>query len=632
MTEPPAAARPLTLGSLTLRNRIVAAPMERNYCNLDGTMTEIYLQYLSERAEAGVALVMTEATYVRADGKGRAHQLGAHDDTCIPGLRALAEAMHVHGALVGCQLNHGGATTQTATSGLPTVAPSAIPCDIAGGQVPRELTRAEVYELVADFGTAARRCVEAGIDVLSIQGGHGYLVHQFMSPLGNQRTDEFADPVLFLNLVIDAVRESAPDTPLGLRLSVIEGADGGLDAGQTLAIVARAHLDKFDFFDLSAGSYAAGEWIVQSGEWRPAVLSEYAHAYRRFGKPLGMAGRLNSTEVVERVLGDGTVDFVSLARALHADPAFATACLDNSPYRPCIACNVCIDTLGTGPAGCSVNPTVGRGRVPVTTPKLRPGTTAVVVGAGPAGLTSARELAVAGAAVTVIDDREELGGDMALAAGMKSTPEFHRFLDWTCREFERLGVTLVLDTVANQPMVATLKPDVVLWTTGGEPRRPEIPAAGDTPVLEIREWLRTRDRTIPLVACTIWGADTVGMSVADTLAAEGTSVLLVGAETEIAPASGRRAKILAVPRLTHNSAVRIRLSSSIEAVAQGRVLVARADGAQEWLDAPGPLLISQGLAGRQGSDEVTTVQNSTVRTAVLSGYDSAQNVARRLGR
>jgi 2,4-dienoyl-CoA reductase-like NADH-dependent reductase (Old Yellow Enzyme family) len=642
---------PLQLGSVTLRNRLVSAPMERNYCDTDGHMTDVYEDYLIARAEAGVALVMAEATYVRADGKGRTNQLGAHDDSCVPGLRHLADAIHARGALVGCELNHGGRTAQSAVTGFPNVAPSPVPCLVAGGEMPRELSTAEIYELAAEYGYAAARCVEAGIDVLSIHGGHGYLVHQFMSPLYNHRSDEFSDPVLFMNLVIDAVRKNALGLPVGLRISVVEGTRGGLDADQTLDIIARAHLSKLDFLDLSAGSYEAGEWIVQSGEWQPGVLGQYAAGYRRFGKPLGLAGRLNSPEIVENVLTDGVTDFVSLARALHADPAFATACLNGGFYRPCIACNVCIDNLGVGPVGCSVNPTVGRSRSPQPTPVVRAGSTVVVAGAGPAGLTVARELARAGAAVTLIDERAELGGQMAKAAKMKSTPDFQRFLDWARDELERLDVVVMLGTRLDEHLLASLDPDAVVLATGGEqPARVDAvlvePTAG-MQIMDVRDWLETVGMDPIPATCTIWGADGVGMSVADTFAAFGTSVLLIGGQNQIAPDSGRRAKILAVPRLEANPNVRILLDSTITKIAEGRVCVSKAGGAvngtEEWLEAPGPLLISHGtapaknvtdLAVKLGISQPVVAAGSaiektpaTIRNAVLSGYDLAQSLA-----
>lgn len=662
------AARPLTLGRngrtpRTLRNRLASAPMERNYGTTDGRITEQYIDYLVTRARAGLGLVTTEATFVRADGKGRTHQLGLHNDTVVPGLRKLTDGLHAEGALAAVELNHGGRTAQTALSGFKNIAPSPVPCEVAGGEVPRELTIAECLEVVEAYAQAARRAVAAGFDVINIHGAHGYLIHQFMSPVSNHRTDQFAAPEHFMNLVIDAVRAAVPDTIVGMRVSVVEGPEEGLSAEQQLAVIGKAHLEHLDFLDISAGSYEAGEWIVQSGEWKPGILADYAKAYRQFGLPLGMAGRLNSPDIIEEVLREGTCDFVSLARAIHADPAFVGGVLHGERYRPCIACNVCIDNLGLGQVTCTVNPAVGRTRVPVPTPAVREGARVLVVGAGPAGLTAARELAEAGAKVTVLDDGARPGGQFALAERMKSTPDFHRFAQWSAEENARLGVDVRVGTHVDTTDIAGLvretAADAVVLATGG--RRPAAGFVGEDSanVLDVREWLAGHPEVLdgnrpnsPAVpdAVTLWGADSVAMSVADTLADRGTAVLLVGPQEAIAPESGRRAKILAVPRLEANPRVRIRLGSTVEEYDGARVRISGPGlpHAGEWLDAPGPLLVSRSVVPLNGSVPASvrdaelsqaagvpvtlagTMVDQTpaiASNAVKSGYDAAQRVA-----
>ncbi|WP_105035912.1 oxidoreductase [Cryobacterium aureum] len=628
---------PLLIGTVTLPNRLVSAPMERNYCNTEGHMTAQYEDYLLDRARAGVGLLFTEATFVRQDGKGRSHQLGAHNDSCVAPLAHLVDLLHAEGSLVGCELNHGGRTAQSSLTGLPSLAPSPVPCLIAGGEMPRELTTDEVYELVAAFADGAERCVRAGVDVLAIHAGHGYLVHQFMSPLYNLRTDEFADPAAFLTLVIEAVRARVGRTTLGIRISAVEGTTGGLDADQTFAIVQRLPLDLIDFIDVSAGSYEAGEWIVQSGEWEPGYLRHIAQRYRSLGKPMGLAGRINSPDAARMIIDGGFADFVSLGRSLHADPLFATAALHGGTYRPCIACNVCIDNLGTGQVGCSVNPAVGRNTVLLPLPTLPHGTTATVVGAGPAGLTAARELAIAGAAVTLIDRDNSNGGSLARAALMRSTPDFHLFLNWSDQELRRLHVTRVTADAHADDQRNT---DGTVVAIGGIGAALTIPGMAADHVHDIRDWLnhQFQESNLP-EAVTIWGANAVGMSVADTLASLGVHVLLLGAETEIAPESGRRAKILAVPRLRANPQVRIELGVSLNRIDQDAVQICRDGGAAEWINAPGPLLVSQGIQDadfgpvQAGATPVRVVRShpegasSTIRFAVSAGRDAAAELA-----
>jgi thioredoxin reductase len=295
---------------------------------------------------------------------------------------------------------------------------------------------------------------------------------------------------------------------------------------------------------------------------------------------------------------------------------------------------------------------VGRSRVPVPTPAVREGSRVVVVGAGPAGLTAGRELAEAGAQVTVLDDGARPGGQFALAERMKSTPDFHRFAEWFAEENARLGIDVQLGTRVDTSDVAALVretgADAVVLATGGLRPDAGFPGADSPNVPDVREWLAARpgvlDGTDIPDAVTIWGADSVAMSVADTLADRGTAVLLVGPQEVIAPESGRRAKILAVPRLEGNPRVRIRLGATIEKYDGTRV---RLDSG-EWLDAPGPLLVSRSVAPLDGSVPARerdaalsfvagvpvtlagTVVDQTpaiASNAVKSGYDAAQRVA-----
>ena len=598
---------PLTLGGVRLRNRFVSAPMERNYCQVDGTLTDRYLDYLVRRARGGAALVFTEASYVRADGKGRLRQMGVDVDERIAGIARLAEAVHAEGALLGVELNHGGRTSQGAVSGFAPVAPSPIPCAVAGGEMPLELDTEEVADLVAAFAEAAARCQQAGVDVVSLHGGHGYLIHQFLSPAYNRRSDEYADPVRFLNEVIAAVRAAAPGLTLGLRLSAFEGTEDGLDAAATLALTGRVDVGSLDFLDVSAGSYEAGQWIIQPGEWPRGLLAPYAAPYRGFGVPVGVAGRISTPEVAAEIVAGGQADFVSLARTLHADPDFPNRALAGERYRPCIACNHCIDSLGSGePIPCTVNPWVGREAdeplaLAEASPTAGSGTArrrVAVVGAGPAGLGAARELARVGAAVEVYDARPRAGGDFALAARLQEYPEYGRLVTWYAEELAALGVPVHLShPVTPGEMAGWTDVDAVVLATGGvgfSGGLPPVPPGRE--VLDVREWLAA-DRPVPARA-VVYGADREGAAVADDLAARGCEVLLVGPQPSVAVDVGRRAKIVLVPRLLAHPRVRTRLSSTLEAVEADRLLVRGPEG-REWLAAPGPLLVSTGIEPRR---------------------------------
>ncbi len=591
----PPFAQPLDIGGLRLRNRFVSAPMERNYCDPDGTMTDRYIDYLARRARGGAALVFTEASYVRADGKGRIRQMGIDDDDQIPALAKMTRAVHAYGALVGVELNHGGRTAQGAVSGFVPVAPSPIPCQVVGGQMPEQLDTDDIEHLIACFGEAAARCQQAGVDVISLHGGHGYLIHQFLSPAYNHREDQWAEPTLFVNRVIDSVREHAPGMVLGLRFSAFEGIEAGLTPELTRERIAAVATDKLDFLDVSAGNYEAGQWIIQPGEWQRGLLRDYAAPYARdYDIPVGVAGRITSPKTAAEIIVAGQADFVSLARTLHADPDFPNRVINGERYRPCIACNYCIDSLAGGPIPCSVNPWVGREAEEPEKPAAVPVRVAVI-GAGPAGIGAARELALAGHAVELFDDRDDIGGDFALAARLHEYPEYPGIVDWYRAELSDLGVTCRTGQAADAATFVARVPDAVVLATGGRGYAPELSGRDTRRVRDVRDFLRSGEPAPDAV--TIYGADREAAAVADDLLAHGSTVVLIGPQQAIAHDVGRRAKIVLLPRLDAAERLTTYLSATVLRVEADRVLI-RTGGEQRWVDAPGELLISHGVEPR----------------------------------
>jgi 2,4-dienoyl-CoA reductase-like NADH-dependent reductase (Old Yellow Enzyme family) len=581
----------LRVRDVLLRNRIVSAPMERNYGNLDGTVTERYVAYLRARAAGGAALVFTEAAYVRGDGRGRTRELGVHGDHVIPGLRSLADAVHAEGALLGVELNHAGRVARAAVSGFTPLAPSAVP---HLDEQPRVPDAAEVATLARAYGEAAARCVRAGVDVLEIHAAHGYLIAQFLSPRTNHRDDVYADPVRFGNEVITAVRRAAPSTPLFLRISAFEGVEGGLEADATFDLVRRMRLDLVDVIDVTAGNYESGEWMVQPGEFSRGVLAPYAARYRDLGKIVSVAGRLSTGDVAEAVLRAGHADLVAVGRALHADPDWPRKALAGVSPRPCIACNQgCIDQLHTQqPIWCVVNPDTGHEwrRPPRVAVRRR---RVVVIGGGVAGLEAARTSASRGHDVVLVESRDVLGGQYRLAAQLHSRPEFMRLLDWYATELEESQVDIRTSTRADANVVADLAPDVVVVATGGRAFMPPVPGIDLPHVSDVRAWLEAGQPLAGGTPVTVWGADRAGVATAEAIITAGHSVLLVGTQPELAPEAGPREKTLAVRRLQASPLARIELSTTVEAIEPGRLLTCR--GAhREWIGAPGPLLISQG--------------------------------------
>ena len=216
--------RPGQIGSMTVRNRIIASPMERNYCTLDGRVTQVYIDYLEARARGGVGLMYTEATYVDPRGKGRGLQMGLYDDELIAPLRRMVHAVQRHGARIGPELNFGGRVVNPRVSGFESWAPSAVPYAGAAPFVPHAMSVEDIGHVVQCFADAARRAVQAGCDFVGIHGAHGYLISQFFSPYANQRDDDYGGDLqrrmrLPLEVVAAVRRAIGRDVPILYRAS-----------------------------------------------------------------------------------------------------------------------------------------------------------------------------------------------------------------------------------------------------------------------------------------------------------------------------------------------------------------------------------------------------------------------------
>src|SRR5262245_32337258 len=326
---------PLTIRGVTLRNRIVMSPMCQ-YIATDGFADDWHLVHLGSRAAGGVALVIVEATAVTAQGRITHGDLGIWSDEHVAPLTRIARFVHSQGAVAGIQLAHagrkascdlpwkGGAGLTPEAGGWPVVGPSALPFDETN-HVPRALDEAGIDGIVAAFEAATRRALAAGFRLIEIHAAHGYLLHEFLSPLSNRRTDGYGGSLenrMRLPLqVAGAVRKLVPaDLPVFVRISATDWADGGWDVEQSVVLACRLKELGIDLIDVSSGGLVPKARIpVGKGYQVPFARKIRDHA----GVMTGSVGLITEAKQANEIVTGGDADLVLLARELLREPYWA---------------------------------------------------------------------------------------------------------------------------------------------------------------------------------------------------------------------------------------------------------------------------------------------------------------------
>jgi 2,4-dienoyl-CoA reductase (NADPH2) len=541
---------PLALGSRTAKNRVVfgahftmfTEPAARY--GEPGFFGERLGRYLGLRAAEDVGVVIAGQAHVHPT---TAYQMqnnaAAWDEAAIPHLERVSEPIRRHGALALLQLAHNGGVNTGRWSRLPVWTPSHVANNL---EAPTPLGTGEIRELVEHFARSARNAVRGGFDGVEIHGAHGYLVHEFLSPVSNHRTDAYGGPLenrmRFCIEVLEAVRAAVgPDAVVGLRLVGDEEiGPRGLGPGDAAAIGARLEAAGLgDFLDVSIGRSGVG---MVRPLYAPHEVGVYAaaavkRAVRR--TPVFTVQRILTPEEAEGILARGDADAVTLVRALIADEAWAAKARAGraDTIRRCTGVNQgCYGNLTLGlPVACVQNPTVGREDV---LGPLEPATTrrrVVVVGGGPGGLEAAWVAAARGHAVTLLERSRTLGGKIALAAALPGRGELADLAAWRAGECARHGVDVRLGVEGTADVVLGLAPDAVVVATGGRATKDgtskfhpmPVPGAEQPWVLDhetaLREPARVGHRVVILDA--VGHIEAIGLG--ELLASQGRDVTLV---------------------------------------------------------------------------------------------------------
>ena len=529
---------PGEIGKIKVKNRIIMAPVGFPLGTTHGYTTERQIAFYEARAKGGVGLI--EVTTAIPGPIWGPRVMTLMDDGQIPSAQRLVRALQAYGVKVSFSVSHPGVRVSEALEKrppethpelVPIVAPSAIRHPLVG-RLARALDKDEIAQLIEIFVQAARRGKSAGFDLIRIQASHGYLVHQFLSPRTNKRKDEYGGSVekrcRFAYELIRQVRaEVGPDFPILFRMNGEDFLDDGisLDEGvEQACIIADAGVDAID---VTTGPRESHHWqfVTMYQPSGPVVRS--AKAIKKAVKlPVSVSGKIDPL-LAERILQEGSADFIHLCRPLIADPELPNKAREGrlEEIRPCIYCNHCWGRrilVGDELPCCAVNPGMAKEREF----KLEPAPRAkkvIVIGGGMAGMEAATTLAQRGHEVSLYEKSDRLGGQWNILSAYR--PEQDVLVKYMSRELEKAGVTVFLGQEVTCQKVMEAKPDAVVAATGAKPALPDVPGIDHKKVVQAVDVLAGKVRVGQEVV--VIGGHLVGLDAALFLAEQGKKVSVI---------------------------------------------------------------------------------------------------------
>ncbi|MTD13424.1 NAD(P)-binding protein [Nakamurella sp. YIM 132087] len=615
MTDTAVLFEPVRLGPLTLRNRLVMAPMG-TCLDEDGYITDDTIAYYVRRAQGGVGSIAVEGCLVSADTVGPEPRLS--DDRYLDGFVRLLAALAPYDVTVGVQLMHPG---RQVVHG-PVVAPSAVPLN-SHAPVPHALTEDEIAVIISDFADAAERAVRAGFTFVEVHGAHGYLPSNFLSPTANVRTDgyggDLAGRARFSREIARAITARVgPGVPLVWRINGADELPGGSGIEDAVQVSRWLESDGVSAISVSAGTWQSLQYTLAPMFMDRGYMVPYAAQVRAaVDIPVITVGRLDDPELAARAVTEGAADIVLLGRTLIAEPDWPekvrTGRLDD--LRPCIACNACVDLVGRGErARCSVNPEAGRERTWTMLPTPAP-RRVMVVGSGPSGMEAARIARLRGHRVSLFERSGLLGGKLDVAGTAPSKREVLRFRDFQAAQMHRLGVDVHLDAPVDAAVVQQQDPDVVIVATGADPVVPPIPGISAAHVHDAQLVLREQ---VPIPAgssVVVVGGSATGCETAESVVERGGTATII----EMRPTIGQGIEAITrryLLKALRASGVRVLTSSKVVAIEADAVHYEDADGVLHAVPAD---LVALAIGWRPGGNLLADALTGDAREVLVLG-------------
>jgi len=541
----------MNLGSLKLSNRFVLPPLKLAYGNPDGSVTDRQLIFYRQIAKNGPGLVITEPVAVTQEGKEHPKQLCVHLPDSATGLKKVADVVHEEGRLACLHLNHAGAAANPIATKTEPRAPSRVTCPATGKEA-QPLTEEEIDAILHGYQLATERAVKAGFDAIEIQGGHGYLISQFLNSKINRRTDRYGeDRTLFAREVISEVKAGAPGLPLIIRISGNEmSPEFGISQDDMLPLLRLAEEQGVTAIHVGMGSACfSPPWYFHHGSLpEKPQMDALAWVRKHVSLPLIVAGRMGREEKIQNILDNHLADMVALGRPLVACPGLIEAWRTKDDSRK-IYCGYCIQgclpRVRTGEGiGCNINPAVGRPELAKSDKPMK----VLVAGGGPAGMSAALFLSRRGHNVTLVEKTDRLGGQFNLA---RQAPGKERMGE-TLSSFERMlrveNVDIVTGKEVDVAVVREIAPDLFVWAVGATQNVPETPGLKTVYSMTSIEYF-SGSKTVQGPRVLVIGAGRIGVEIVEKLGKEGFEVVATKRTDPIGSAMEPITKSLALKRI-----------------------------------------------------------------------------------
>lgn len=635
--------RPLQVNGLTLKNRIIASPTSMSGFDSNGYYNEETYDYFRLKAMGGAALVIVGEVMVDLEN-GRSHpvQCGIDDPAAMIPLRNLANAIHEGGAAASVELDHGGCLSGPEfLNGRNAKGPSAFTDE--WGDTCEEMTEQDIYHAANRYAQAAANAKEYGFDMVMLHAGHGWLIHQFLSPLTNHRTDRWGgsleNRLRFLNLVVEKVRAAVgPKFPIDIRISGSERVEGGYGL-ETGIEIAKAVDGRVDLIHVSAGTqqvpYSAilmHPGIFQKAGENSGLAAEIKKHVRT---PVCTVGAFSDPVLMERYMEETGVDAIAMGRQLIADPFFPKKLMrgEEREITPCIRCTECLSGLiHNQRICCSVNPLIGReDQFFHPRPVNRSGRKVLIAGGGPGGIQAALECIRRGHQVTLCETTGRLGGMLrfADAGGFKTLMRDYR--DSQIDKLLRSGAEVRLKTSVDESVIKELKPDVLIAAVGAEPFFLPIPGSRGENVVAGADLL---GHERPGTNVVVIGGGLVGCEEALQLADRGYHVTIVEMQEELAAECGRMHRLGLLHEVEARERISVAVGMRCTAITETAVSAVNTQGTVYSFDADW-VVMAAGMRARTAEVERLRAlvpecyvigdgkATRNIRSAVREGYEAA---------